>query len=125
MHLLEDGLIAFFSAVGVASCVWTMASALVGAGKCTCRDVRLVLPVSGEAPAMEHDLRDLLRLRRQLPCGAAVVLKDCGLTEEARETAEYFCRRYDGVELQAGGNAPIYERGTIHGRTGDPGGYGT
>ena len=124
MRLLEDGLIAFFSAVGLASCVWAVSAALLGAGKCACRNVRLVLSVSGEAPAMEHDLRDLLRFRRQLPYGA-VVLEDCGLTAEAKETAEYLCRRYDGVELQAGADVPIYERGNIHGRTGDLGRHGT
>ena len=108
MKLLGDGLIAFFSAVGVTSCVWLVAGAILGLGRCTSRDVRLVLSVSGEAPAMEHDLRDLLRIRHQLPYGT-VVLEDCGLTEESREVAEYLCRRYDGVELRAVEDAPIYE----------------
>ena len=108
MKLLGDGLIAFFSAVGMASCVWFIAGAVLGLGKCASRDVRLVLSVSGDAPAMEHDLRDLLRIRRQLP-RAAVVLDDRGLTEEARALAEYFCRRYDGVELRAVGETPIHE----------------
>ena len=108
MKLLGDGLIAFFSAVGMASCVWFVAGAVLGLGKCTSGHVRLVLSVSGEAPAMEHDLRDLLRIRRQLP-RAAVVLDDRGLTEEAREMAEYLCHRYDGVELRAVAEAPIQE----------------
>ena len=108
MKLLGDGLIAFFSAVGMTSCIWIAAGALLGLGRCTSRNVRLVLSVSGEAPAMEHDLRDLVRIRRQLPY-AAVVLDDRGLTEEAREVAEYLCCRYDGVELQAVEDAPIHE----------------
>ena len=108
MKLLGDGLIAFFSAVGVAGCFWFIAGAVLGLGKCASRYVRLVLSVSGDAPAMEHDLRDLLRLRRQLP-RAAVVLEDHGLTAEARAVAEYLCRRYDGVELRAVEDAPIYE----------------
>ena len=45
MELLEDGLIAFFSAVGVTSCVWLIAGALLGAGRCRNPAVRLVLPV--------------------------------------------------------------------------------
>ena len=101
-------MIAFYSAVGVTSCVWVIAGAILGLGKCASRDVRLVLSVTGEAPAMEHDLRDLLRIRRQLPY-AAVVLEDCGLAEDAREMAAYLCRRYDGVELQAGEETPIHE----------------
>ena len=99
MELLEDGLIAFFSAVGMTSCVWLIAGAFLGAGRCRNPGVRLVLPVEGNAPAMESDLRDLLRLRRQVP-GAAIVLEDRGLTGESRELAEYFCRRYDGVVLR-------------------------
>jgi hypothetical protein len=98
MELLEDGMIAFLSAVGLTSCVWLIAGALLGAGKCRNREVRIVLPVRGDAPAMESDLRDLLRLRRQLPC-ADIVLEDRGLTAECRRLAEYFCRRYDGVVL--------------------------
>ena len=58
-----------------------------------------VFLVQKSAPAMEADLRDLLRLRRQVPC-AAIVLEDRGLTEESRELAEYFCQRYDGVVLE-------------------------
>ena len=108
MKMLGDGLIAFFSAVGVAGCFWFIAGAVLGLGKCASRNVRLVLSVSGDAPAMEHDLRDLLRLRRQLP-RASVVLEDCGLTGETREMAEYLCRRYDGVELKAVEEAPIHE----------------
>ena len=108
MKLLGEGLIAFFSAVGVTSCVWFVAGAVLGLGKCASRDVRLVLSVSGEAPAMESDLRDLLRIRRQLP-HAAVVLDDRGLTTETRAVAEFLCRRYDGVELQAVEDAPIHE----------------
>ena len=124
MKLLGDGLIAFFSAVGMASCVWFVAGAVLGLGKCTSGHVRLVLSVSGEAPAMESDLRDLIRIRRQLP-NAAEVLEDRGLTAEAGAVAEHLCRRYDGVELRTVGDAPIHERGNNHGRTGDPGGYGT
>ena len=124
MKLLGEGLMAFFTAVGVTSCVWVISGAILGLGKCASRDVRLVLSVSGDAPAMEHDLRDLLRIRRQLP-NAAVVLDDRGLTRETRAVAEYLCRRYDGVELQAVEEVPIHERGNAHGRTGDLGRHGT
>lgn len=99
MVLLQDGLIAFLSAVGLTTCVWLVAGAFLGGGKCRNPEVRLVLPLFGSAPAMEADLRELLRLRRQTP-GAVIVLEDRGMTDEARELAEYFCLRHDGVELQ-------------------------
>ncbi len=98
MELLQDGLIAFFSAVGLTSCVWLLAGAVLGAGKCRNPLIRLVLPVEGDAPAMEQDLRDLLRVRRQLP-GAVIVLEDRGLSPEGREMADCFSRRYDGVTI--------------------------
>ncbi len=99
MELLEDGLIAFFSAVGLTSCVWLLAGLFLGAGKCVNPLVRLVLPVEGDAPALEKDLRDLLRLRRQVP-GAAIVLEDRGLSPEGRDLAAYFSKRYDGVSVE-------------------------
>ena len=98
MELLQDGLIAFFSAVGLTSCVWLIAGVILGAGKCHNREIRIVLPVRDSAPALESDLRDLLRVRRQIP-HADIVLEDQGLTPECRRLAEYFCKRYDGVFL--------------------------
>lgn len=99
MELLEDGLIAFFSAVGLTACVWLIAGAFLGAGKCRSPELLVILPVRGMAPAMETDIRELVRLRRQMPA-ATVILADCGLTEEARDLAEYYCRRYGGVEVR-------------------------
>ena len=103
MELLEYGLIAFFAAVGLTACVWLLAGAFLGSGQCRNPLVRIVLPVQDAAPAMEADLRELLRLRRQLPC-ATIVLEDRGLTEECRRLAEYFCRRHEGVELERAEN---------------------
>ncbi|MCI2057360.1 MAG: hypothetical protein LKJ86_09485 [Oscillibacter sp.] len=100
MELLQDGVLAFLSAVGVASCVWLVAGALLGSGKCRNPKVLLILPVRGEAPAMETDLRELLRTRHQLPC-ARIILLDEGLSEEGRSLAEYFSQRYRGVEVRS------------------------
>lgn len=101
MELLQDGLIAFLSAVGLTACVWLIAGAILGAGKCRAPEVLLVLPVRGGAPAMEQDLRDLLRLRRNIPAGK-ILLADCGLTAESRDLAEYYCLKHPGVELVSG-----------------------
>ena len=101
MELLQDGGIAFLSAIGLASCVWLLAGALLGWGKCANGELLLILPVWDDAPALEADLRDLLRVRHSLP-GATIVVEDRGLTEEARQLAQYLCRRYDNVELRPG-----------------------
>lgn len=82
MTLLQDGLIAFLSAVGVTTLVWIVAGAFFRAGRPAVPGLLLVLPLRGEALAMEADVRELRRLRGRLP-GARIVLADCGLTRDA------------------------------------------
>ena len=81
MTLLQDGLIAFLSAVGVTTLVWIVAGAFFRAGRPAVPGLLLVLPLRGEALAMEADVRELRRLRGRLP-GARIVLADCGLTRD-------------------------------------------
>ena len=88
------------SAVGLTACVWLAAGVFLPGG-CRNPEVRLVLPLRDGAPNLEADLRELLRARRTLPL-ARIVLLDCGMTEEARKTAEYFCLRRRNVELEDG-----------------------
>ena len=99
MELLQDGVIALLSAIGLASVVWLTAGALLPGSKCTNPELLLVLPLRGEAPAMEADLRELRRTRRELP-GATIVLADCGMTDGARQLAEYYCEKESGVTLR-------------------------
>lgn len=98
MALLQDGLIAFFSAVGVTTVVWLVAGAFLRAGRPTIPGLLLVLPLRGEALAMEADVRELRRLQGQLP-GAKIVLADCGLTEDAKALAHYLADREKNAEL--------------------------
>lgn len=83
MNVFRDGVIAFFSAVGMTTVVWLLAGAVLHAGRPTIPGLLLVLPVRGEALALEHDVRELRRVRSSLP-GARIVIADCGLTAEAR-----------------------------------------
>jgi hypothetical protein len=99
MELLQDGVVAFLSAVGLTSVVWLMAGAFFPS-QCRNPDVRILLPLRGEAANMEGDLRDLQRLRRALP-KARILLLDRGMDEDAKRTAAYFCRRWDNVDLAA------------------------
>ena len=64
MNVFRDGVIAFFSAVGMTTVVWLLAGAVLHAGRPTIPGLLLVLPVRGEALALEHDVRELRR------CGA-------------------------------------------------------
>ena len=101
MVLLQDGVIAFFSAVGLTTVVWFLASAFLHAGRPVIPGLMLVLPLRGEALAMEADVRELRRARHQLP-GARIVLADCGMTEDARSLARYLAEREDQVVLMDG-----------------------
>jgi len=98
MVLLQDGLLAFFSAVGLTTVVWLLGGALFRAGRNAVPDLLLVLPLRGEALAMESDVRELRRLQGQLP-GARIILADCGLTADARGLAQYLADREACAEL--------------------------
>lgn len=98
MALLQDGLIAFLSAVGLTTVIWLVAGLLLRTGKPTIPGLLLVLPLRGEAFTVESDVRELRRLRNQLP-GAKIVLADCGMTEDARVLACYLAEREQNAEL--------------------------
>ena len=98
MVLLQDGLVAFLSAVGLTTVVWMVAGAILHTGRPTVPGLLLVLPLRGEALAMEADVRELRRVQGRLP-GAEIVLVDCGLTEDARGLAQYLADREDRAEL--------------------------
>ena len=98
MTLLQDGILAFFSAVGMTTVVWLAAGAVLHAGRPTIPVLLLVLPLRGDALAMEADVRELRRIQGRLP-GAKIVLADCGLTEDAREVAQYLADREENAEL--------------------------
>jgi len=101
MVLLQDGLIAFLSAVGLTTMVWLAAGVFLHAGRPTIPGLVLVLPLRGEALAMEADLRELRRARHSLP-GAKILLADCGMSEDARALARFLASREEGVALADG-----------------------
>ena len=100
MVLLQDGLIAFLSAVGLTTIVWLVAGVFLHAGRPAIPGLLLVLPLQGEAQAMEADVRELRRVQRQVP-GAKILLADCGMTDNALALARYLVEREDNAELCA------------------------
>lgn len=109
MNVFRDGVIAFFSAVGMTTVVWLLAGAVLHAGRPTIPGLLLVLPVRGEALALEHDVRELRRVRSSLP-GAQIVIADCGLTAEARGLADYLAEREDNARRGGRGGLPAGRR---------------
>lgn len=102
MMLLQDGCIAFFAAVGLTTVVWLVAGAVFHAGRPSVPGLLLVLPLRGEALAMESDVREIRRVQGQLP-GSKIVLADCGLTPDARGLAQYLANREKNAVLVDGG----------------------
>ena len=98
MVLLQDGLLAFLSAVGLTTVVWLAAGALLHTGQPIIPGLLLVLPLRGEALAMEADMRELRRVQNSLP-GTKILLVDCGMTEDARGLAQYLTDREENAAL--------------------------
>ena len=105
MVLLQDGIIAFFSAVGLTTVVWLAAGAVLHTGRPTIPGLVLVLPLRGEALALEGDFRELRRVRHRLP-GSRIVLADCGMSDDAKALARYLAEREEGVLLTEGNTFP-------------------
>lgn len=92
MTILRDGFLAFCSAVGLTTLVWLLAGPLLRVSRPSVPGLQIILPIKGEAPALEADMRELRRLQSQVS-GARIVLIDCGLTQETRELADYLADR--------------------------------
>ena len=106
MTMLQDGILAFFSAVGMTTVVWLAAGAILHAGRPIIRGLLLVLRLKGEALAMENDMRELRRVQGRLP-GAKIVLADCGMTEDARALAAYLAEREENAALVNAGEFQV------------------
>ena len=105
MVLLQDGIIAFLSAVGLTTVVWLAAGTVLHAGRPAISGLMLVLPLRGEALALEGDFRELRRVRHRLP-GSRIVLADCGMSADAKALARYLAEREEGVLLTEGNTFP-------------------
>ena len=91
---MQDGIMAFFSAVGMTTIIWLAAGLIFRPKRHRLSGLRLVLPLQGDASAIEQDVRALRRIQNQLP-GALIVLEDHGLTAEGRTLARYLAERED------------------------------
>ena len=99
MELWQDGAIALLASVGLASIVWTAVRALLFAGPAVRREIAALLPAQGDGERLEEQLRALQRLRQEQDLFGAVLLVDCGLTEEGRKLAGILARERRWVTL--------------------------
>ena len=102
MLLFQDGILAFLSAVGLTTIVWVVGSSVLRIGRPAIPGLLLVLPLQGEALAMESDVRELRRIQSELP-GSKIVLEDHGMTSDARHLAQYLADREKNAVLVSAG----------------------
>ena len=88
MQGIENSVLAFLAAVGIAALVWQ------GEVPAT-----LVLPVCGGGEALEGWVRALHEMRPQLGRTAEIFIVDCGLSTEGMRRAELLTRRFPKVTV--------------------------
>lgn len=95
---IENSVLAFLAAVGIAALVWLVAGVLLRGRRAEVPAV-LVLPVCGGGEALEGWVRTLHEVRVQLGRSAAIAIVDCGLSGEGLRRAELLARRFPRVTV--------------------------
>ena len=98
MQLLQDGVIAALSAVGLVTLLFLLLSALCRPRGRGMREAVTVVPCRGGAEGLEYTVRALERARAESGCPGPIVLLDRGMDEEARQAAALLCR--GGVNIR-------------------------
>ena len=101
MKLLQDGIIAMLSAVGLATLLWLVVSAFLRFRREMLCQVVALVPVRGAAGGLEHAVRTLEQLRRDHGGFGSIVIVDCGLNEVGRQVAQLLARAERDVALCA------------------------
>ena len=92
MQLLEDGIIAALSAVGLVTLLFLVISALVRPRDRAALDTVAVVPCrGGESARLEHTVHLLERTRYEYGGFTKIVILDCGLDEETQKVAALLC----------------------------------
>lgn len=100
MRLWQDGLVALFASIGLASMIWTVVRAVLYAGPERRKSgVVALLPAAGGGEGLEEQVKTLRALRGEQELFGMVLLVDCGLTEEGRKLAKLLCRQDRWVSL--------------------------
>ena len=100
MKLLQDGVIAMLAAVGLATLLWLAVSLFLRLGRRTtiCHAVA-VIPSRGGANGLEHTIHALEQLRCDGGGFGAIVIVDCGLSEEGRQMVALLARQERDIFL--------------------------
>ena len=88
MHLWQDGLLALLAAIGLASLLWGAVRGLFFSRPRLRKTTAMaLLPARGDGAHLEEQVRCLAALGRDTGCFHAILLADCGLSDEGRQRA--------------------------------------
>ena len=93
MELLEDGVIAALSAIGLTAVIWVIAGLILHPRRRGTMETIAVIPACGAAEKLEHTVRALTRSRYEEGGVTRIASVDGGRGEEARKGAQLLCRR--------------------------------
>lgn len=100
MKLLQDGVIAMLAAIGLATILWLVVSVLLRLrGRATIYHTVAMIPSRGGANGLEHTVHALEQLRSDCGGFGAIVIVDCGLSEEGRRMAALLARQERDIFL--------------------------
>ena len=99
MHLWQDGLVALLAAIGLASLLWAVVRGLFFSRPRTRPAALALLPARGDGERLEEQVRELAALDRDSGCFSAILLADCGLSEEGRQLAGLLAAAHPRVQL--------------------------
>ena len=106
MEVLQQSLLAFFAAVGIAWAVWTAAEAIFLSKREKLEKCVVLVPVIKDAPALE---RTVAGLQWTTVCGKKfdkILIADCGLDEETKDRARLLSQQSGNVTLCTMDSAP-------------------
>ena len=87
MKLLQDGLVAMLAAIGLATLLWLIVSAVFRFKKERMDHVVALVPARGGAIGLEHTVHTLEQLRCEHGGFGTIVIVDCGLNDEGVQIA--------------------------------------
>ena len=87
MKLLQDGLVAMLAAIGLATLLWLIVSALFRLKRERMDHVAALVPARGSAIGLEHTVHTLEQVRCEHGGFGTIVIVDCGLNDVGAQIA--------------------------------------
>lgn len=99
MQLWQDGLVAMLAAIGLASLMWMVVRAVLFTRPVRRQGAVALVPARGDGCGLEEQVHTLAHLRQEQGVFSAILLVDCGLTEEGLKLARLLEREDRWVSL--------------------------